>query len=70
MPISEIRDRITNMGESVLVVGDENLVRVHIHTHKPDIVLEYARGFGKLEDIIVDNMDEQVNKRKEMRRER
>lgn len=70
MPISEMRDRITNMGESVLVVGDENLVRVHIHTYKPDIVLEYARGLGKLKDIIVDNMDEQVNKRQEMRHER
>ncbi len=69
MPLNEIRHHITGMGESVLVVGDENLIRVHIHTQQPDKVLEYARAYGKLEDIIVDNMDEQVNKRRTMNRE-
>jgi len=67
MPLNDIRDKITQMGESVLVVGDENLIRVHIHTPLPDRVLEYARSIGKLQDIIVDNMDEQVKRRKEMK---
>ena len=70
MPLSEIRDNITRMGESVLVVGDENLIRVHIHTPLPDRVLEYARGFGSLQDVIVDNMDEQVKRKKEMKQEK
>jgi len=69
MPLSEIRDCITDMGESVLVVGDESLIRVHIHTHNPEQVMEYARHFGKLTDIISDSMDDQVNKER-MRQEK
>lgn len=61
MPIDEIRKNVESMGESVLVVGDETLIRVHIHTHTPDKVLSYCSSKGTLQDIINDNMDDQVD---------
>jgi len=48
------------MGESVLVVGDESLIRVHVHTPRPDRVLAYALDIGRVEDVSVQNLDQQV----------
>ncbi len=60
LPLEETRQRIAEMGESVLVVGDENLIRVHVHTPRPDRVLAYALDLGRVEDISVENLDQQV----------
>jgi DAK2 domain fusion protein YloV len=62
LPIEEIRDTVSSLGESVLVVGDQSLVRVHVHTHDPQKVMDYCACQGKLKDIINDNMDVQVDK--------
>jgi len=64
MPLSKARSKIEKMGDSVIVVGDERLIRVHIHTHKPDAVLKYARTIGQVSDICKDNLDEQVKEYK------
>ena len=66
LPLEEIRNKISQMGESVLVVGDEKVIRVHIHTLKPKIVLKYAASQGSLEDLQIEDMDEQVRKRKKL----
>jgi dihydroxyacetone kinase-like predicted kinase len=60
MPLDAIRARIEMMGESVLVVGDEELLRVHLHTHEPEAVLEYARTAGNVDNISCQDMDSQV----------
>ena len=60
MPLVKARSKIEKMGGSVIVVGDERLIRVHIHTYTPDAVLEYARTIGQVTDICKDNLDEQV----------
>lgn len=60
MPLETMRRKIETMGESVMVVGDDTLIRVHIHTHKPDAVLKYARTMGEITDIIKDSLDKQV----------
>jgi uncharacterized protein len=60
MPLEEMRQKINQMGESVLVVGDENLIRVHIHTQKPEAVIDYSKTMGNLGDIVNVNMDKQV----------
>jgi len=57
---AEIRTKISTMGESVLVVGDEDLIRVHIHTRDSQAVMDYCATKGMLSDIINDNMDTQV----------
>ncbi len=62
LPVAEMREKINTMGESVLVVGDETLVRVHIHTRNSQAVMDYCAAQGRLKDIINDNMDEQVKK--------
>ncbi len=63
LPLDEIREKVAASGECPLVVGDDTLIRVHVHTLDPDNVLEYARGKGELLDIVVDDMDRQVQQR-------
>ena len=65
MPIEEVRTKIARMGESVLVVGDEILLKVHVHTPKPDDVLNYARTVGELKDVVIESLDDQVRERAE-----
>jgi len=60
MPLDTIRRKIETMGESVMVVGDDTLIRVHIHTHKPDAVLKYARTMGDITDVSKESLDKQV----------
>ena len=60
MPVDEIRTWVCTMGESVLVVGDESLIRVHVHTKNSQVVMGYCSEYGALKDIINDNMDDQV----------
>jgi uncharacterized protein len=51
-----IRNALSGMGESIVVVGDTRLARVHIHTGKPEEVLQYASTVGKVSSIKVDDM--------------
>jgi uncharacterized protein len=59
MNVDEIRDTIAGMGNSALVVGDEDLIRVHVHTNEPTSVLAYASGIGTLARTKVDDMSKQ-----------
>ncbi len=60
LDIARIRDDITAMGWSVLVVGDAELVKVHIHVHDPGVPLSYAvRSGAVIDDIVVENMQKQ-----------
>ena len=45
----------------LIVVGDEEVVKVHYHTDTPWKVLEYAASQGDLHKIIVENMERQAN---------
>ncbi|MFC1939900.1 DAK2 domain-containing protein [Chloroflexota bacterium] len=55
----KIRVRLQRKGQSLIVVGDENTVRVHIHTEKPGNVIGYATSLGTVHQISIRNMDEQ-----------
>ena len=57
----EIFDYITEnfAGDSLLAVGDEDLIKIHFHTNEPWKVLEYAASLGELHDVVVENMDRQ-----------
>ena len=57
--IESFRVNISKLGDCVLVVGDLNLVKVHIHTNDPGIVLQTALTMGMLSQIKIDNMREQ-----------
>ncbi len=55
----EIRERITAWGDSVMVVGDECTIKVHVHTFRPGEVISYASSKGTLHNIKIDNMQDQ-----------
>ena len=59
LSLEEIRDAIAAMGNSALVVGDEDLIRVHVHTNEPHKVLAYASRKGTLTRTKVDDMSQQ-----------
>lgn len=66
LPIDTIRDHLSQdpPGDSLLVVGDENVIKIHFHNNQPWKVLEYCSQFGSLHDIIVDNMVDQHHENK------
>ena len=59
----EIHEYITrNMeGDCLLVVGDEELIKIHFHTNAPWKVLEYCASLGDIHDIVVENMARQTD---------
>lgn len=57
--LEKYRDEVSALGDSLVVVGDENLLKVHIHTNNPGKVLELALAHGELSKIKIDNMREQ-----------
>lgn len=48
-------------GDSLLAVGDEDLIKIHYHTNEPWQVLEYCATLGDIHDIVVENMERQSN---------
>jgi DAK2 domain fusion protein YloV len=54
-----IRDQIEALGNSVLVVGEPELVKVHVHTDDPTRVINLAGGYGKLLKLNVGDMSTQ-----------
>ncbi len=61
----EFEDHINASGKSVLVVADEDLMKVHVHTQDPGATLSYAGGFGRLSRVKVEDMEAQVHLRAE-----
>ena len=50
---------LNNMGDSIVVVKDEDIVKVHLHTDNPGLALENGLRFGQLTRIKIDNMRDQ-----------
>lgn len=57
--IDTYRANLSKIGDCVLVVGDLNLVKTHVHTNEPGLALQYAQILGELSHIKIDNMREQ-----------
>lgn len=55
----EFQDKIENLGDSMIVVGYEDVIKVHIHTNDPGKVLSNAVQYGELSKIKIDNMREE-----------
>jgi hypothetical protein len=54
------RERIAAMGQSAVIVGDDTMLKVHIHALNPGEVLAYALTLGDLDQIKIDNMSKQT----------
>jgi uncharacterized protein len=61
MPFSEeaFRQDLSRYGDSLLVIADEQLVKIHIHSEKPGEVLSYGQRYGSLVSMKIENMREQ-----------
>lgn len=57
--INNLRKKLQKIGDSIVVVGSEELIKIHIHSNNPGIVLEQALALGTLHNIKIDNMEEQ-----------
>lgn len=59
----EIFDYITEhfKGDSLLAVGDEDLIKIHFHTNEPRQILEYGQSLGEIHDVVVENMQRQAD---------
>lgn len=51
-----VRAHLDTMGQSMVAVGDDTIVKVHIHAENPGEVLAYALTLGYLDQIKIDNM--------------
>jgi len=56
LPLDQVRTRMEALGESVLAVGNADLMRVHVHTLRPGQALEFAVEHGTLAKVKVENM--------------
>lgn len=50
------RNYLNELGDSLLVVNDDEIIKVHVHTEHPGEVMNYGQKFGSLVKIKVDNM--------------
>ncbi len=57
--LTGLRQDIENLGDSALVVGSSNLVKIHVHTNYPQKVLHRALKEGTIHDIQINNMIDQ-----------
>jgi uncharacterized protein len=62
----QVRERIAALGDSAVIVGDDHILKVHIHTETPGTVLDYACSLGSLRQIGITNMQDQHDEFLEM----
>lgn len=67
--IDKLRDKLNQIGDCVIVVGDLQLVKVHVHTNNPDKALGYALQLGELDKPKIENMLEQSREYKKQAQE-
>ncbi len=60
--IEKMRRDLQSYGDSIMVVGSDGIIKVHVHTNHPGVVLEYGLKQGGIFDIKIDNMKKQNEK--------
>ena len=60
LDLSKIRSKVTDLGRSAVVAGDETLVKIHVHMEDPGQALSFATSIGTISNIDIKNMDEQT----------
>jgi uncharacterized protein len=66
----KIKSKLEDKGQSIVVAGDSNNVRVHIHSYDPGAILRFATSLGTLHHIQIQNMDDQHEGFVEMQKDR
>ena len=57
--IDKLREKLMGIGDSVICIGDLQLVKVHVHTNEPNLALGYALELGELHSLKIENMREE-----------
>ncbi len=57
--IDKLRETLMSIGDSVICIGDLNLVKVHVHTNEPGVALTNALKLGEINGVKIENMLEQ-----------
>ena len=61
----DFKEFLSSIGDSIVVVADDEIVKVHVHTNDPGLAMQRALKFGQLTTIIIENMrlerDEKVS---------
>lgn len=60
LDVAKIRADIEAMGECPLVMGDESIVKVHVHVPDPGVAISYGARLGSLRDVVVEDMQAQT----------
>ena len=55
----EMKEFLQSLGDSIVLVADDEIVKIHVHTNDPGLVLQKALTFGSLSRIKIDNMREE-----------
>jgi DAK2 domain fusion protein YloV len=58
-----LRDYLSGIGDSIVLVDDDDLIKVHVHTNSPGAVLTQALTYGSLLTVKIENMREQHNEK-------
>ncbi|MGM9966753.1 MULTISPECIES: DAK2 domain-containing protein [unclassified Rummeliibacillus] len=53
---SEFREDMSHFGDSLLVISDDEVVKIHVHSETPGKVISYGQQYGSLVKVKVDNM--------------
>jgi DAK2 domain fusion protein YloV len=67
--IDKIRKDMQSYGDSIMVVGSDDVIKIHVHTNHPGVLLEYGLKKGKVFDIKIDNMRKQNQEKVELENE-
>ena len=57
--IEDFREKLMKIGDSVVVVNDEDIIKVHVHSNAPGKVLQLALDLGEIDRVKIENMREQ-----------
>lgn len=67
--IDKLKEKLMQLGDSVICIGDLELVKIHVHTNTPGVALSYALELGELDRVKIENMLEE-NRQVRAKRER
>ncbi|MBQ9119396.1 MAG: DAK2 domain-containing protein [Lachnospiraceae bacterium] len=60
---AEFKAYLESLGDSIVVVSDDDIVKVHVHTNDPGLAIQKALTYGSLTKMKIDNMREEHNER-------
>ena len=60
---TEFKEFLESLGDSIVLVSDEDVVKIHVHTNEPGVVITKALTYGELSRLKIDNMREEHEER-------